>query len=138
MASQVSSTLRRCIRGFSLCSWSILVEILNTELGGESTPKHEHRTEDPAGLVGILGGVATACSGGDSLWSVDIATRRHRRKHPPLGGGCFRSYFFELSSEEIGPEPTQVELPLAFEHIVGDREKEGVARTDETHLNLFA
>ena len=113
------------------------MEILNTELGGESTPKHEHRTEDPTGLVGILGGVATPSSGGDSLWGVDIATRRHRRKHP-LSSGCFRSYFFELSSEEIGPEPTQVELPLAFEHIVGDREKEGVARTDETHLNLFA
>jgi len=58
------------------------VEILNTELGRTSTPKHEHGTEDPTGLVGILGGVATPGSGGDSPWIVDIATRRNRRRHP--------------------------------------------------------
>ena len=112
------------------------MEILNTQLGCASTPKHEHRTEDPTGLVGILGGVATPGSGGDSLWSVDIATRRHRRKHP-LSSGCFRSYFFELSSEEIRPEPIQVELPLAFEHVVGNREEVSIPRTDVTDLSLF-
>ena len=51
------------------------MEILNTQLGCVNTPKHEHRTEGPTGLVGILGDVATPGSGGDSLWGVDIAAR---------------------------------------------------------------
>src|SRR5207253_1969414 len=68
-------------RGFSSYSCGDLVEILNTQLGCASTPKHEHRTEDPTGLVGILGGVGTPISGGDLHWSVDIATRQLRAKH---------------------------------------------------------
>src|SRR5438309_11478622 len=82
-------------RGVSSGSCGDLVGILNTEVGGANTPKHENGTEDPTGLVGILGGVATPSSGGDSLWIVDIATRRHRWGHSPLSGGRFLPYFFD-------------------------------------------
>ena len=108
------------------------MEILNTEVGGVNTPKqHDHRTEDPTGLVGTLGGVATPSSGGDPLWSVDIATRRHRRRHP-LRWVLPIFLFRDLDClEKAGFQTLCVELPSLLEHVVRDCEKAGIPLVDK-------